>query len=185
MAAPSSERIRDLAAPLLEALGLDLEEITVATAGRRRTVRVVIDADGGVDLDTVAEATRAVSDALDADDPDGESPYTLEVTSPGVDRPLTEPRHWRRAATRLVEVTFKDGTVVQGRPSEVTGTGADTTVSLTVETVAKKGMKPKLSERSVVLADVDRAVVQVEFGSAKAGDVVGLNETDDVEDEEA
>jgi ribosome maturation factor RimP len=182
MTGRSRERISDLVRPHVEALGLDLEDVTVTTAGRRRTVRVVVDADGGVDLDAVADATRAVSDALDADDPDGEEPYVLEVTSPGVDRPLTEPRHWRRAQGRLVEITLADDTELRGRPTEVADDGS--TVTLTVESVPpKKGMRPKLSERVVALADVRHALVQVEFGSAKAGEVVGAGADDDIDDD--
>ena len=74
----------------------------MTAAGRRSVVRVVVDRDGGVDLDAVAEVSRAVSEALDGADDLGSSPYVLEVTSPGVDRPLTAPRHWRRNAGRLV-----------------------------------------------------------------------------------
>ena len=190
MTGPSRERIRGLARPVVEELGLDLEDVTVATAGRRHTVRVIVDADGGVDLDAVADVTRALSDALDADDPDGETPYTLEVTSPGVDRPLTEPRHWRRAQGRLVELTARDGTVLLGRVEAVADD--DSAVTLTVETVAKKGMRPKTSRHVVALADVSHAVVQVEFGSGSgsdpgdddANDALGGADGED-EDEEA
>ncbi|QIK66941.1 ribosome maturation factor RimP [Nocardioides sp. HDW12B] len=107
-----------LTGPLLE-LGLDLEAVDVTPAGRRRVVRVAIDRDGGVTLDDVAEATKLVSQHLDEGGPLssvlGEQPYTLEVTSPGVDRPLTLPRHWRRNKGRLVKVTDRDGATVTGR----------------------------------------------------------------------
>ena len=107
-----------LTAPLLE-LGLDLEAVEVTPAGRRRVVRVAIDRDGGVTLDDVAEATKLVSQHLDDGGPLadvlGEQAYTLEVTSPGVDRPLTLPRHWRRNEGRLVKVTGRDGSTVTGR----------------------------------------------------------------------
>src|SRR5581483_9549542 len=75
----------------------------------------VVDRDGGVDLDAVADISRVVSTALDADDVMGDSPYVLEVTSPGVDRPLTMPRHWRRNAGRLVEATVRDEGTLRGR----------------------------------------------------------------------
>lgn len=89
----------------VEAVGYDLEDLTVARAGRRDVVRVVVDRDGGVDLDDIADVSRAVSQALDeTDDGFGVEPYMLEVTSPGVDRPLTENRHWRRNIGRLVKV---------------------------------------------------------------------------------
>jgi ribosome maturation factor RimP len=101
-----------LLAPVVSAAGFDLEDVAVTSAGRRHVVRVVVDRDGGLDLDAVAEVSRLVSDALDASDVTGNSPYTLEVTSPGVDRPLTEPRHWRRAGGRLVKAGAVTGRVI-------------------------------------------------------------------------
>jgi len=89
----------ELAAPL-SALGLDVEAVELTPAGKRRILRVAVDGDDGVTLDDVADATRTVSDVLEASDVMGEHPYTLEVTSRGVDRPLTLPRHWRRNADR-------------------------------------------------------------------------------------
>ena len=113
----------------LEELGLDLEAVELTPAGKRRVLRIAVDKDGGVSLDDVAAATRAINDVIDASDAMGEQPYTLEVTSRGVDRPLTEPRHWRRNRTRLVKVTLADGTVVTGRIGE----SDDEQVSLDVD----------------------------------------------------
>jgi ribosome maturation factor RimP len=93
--------------PLVAGLGFDLEELRVTRVGRRTLVKVVVDVDGGLELDDVAEVSRAVDAHLDADDPFS-GPFVLEVSSPGVDRPLTEPRHWRRNVGRLVEVTHDD-----------------------------------------------------------------------------
>jgi len=93
-----------LLGPVIHASGMDLETVRVSPAGRRRLLRLVVDADGGVGLDRIAEISREVSARLDASGIMGEVPYTLEVSSPGVDRPLTEPRHWRRAQGRLVSV---------------------------------------------------------------------------------
>lgn len=109
----SEERARllDVLTPVVGATGHDLEDVTITSAGRRSVIRVVVDADGGVDLDAVADVSRAVSEALDADAPGGPAfagPYVLEVSSPGVDRPLSEHRHWRRAVGRLVEVRVGD-----------------------------------------------------------------------------
>jgi len=115
MAAVSRERVRAAVEPVVTGAGYDLEDVTVTSAGRRSVVRVVVDRDGGIDLDAVAEVSRLVSDALDAGDVAGPAPYTLEVTSPGVDRPLTEPRHWRRNAGRLVRASLTDGGSVKGR----------------------------------------------------------------------
>ncbi|HET7013412.1 MAG TPA: ribosome maturation factor RimP [Streptosporangiaceae bacterium] len=90
--------------PVLTAMEIDLEAVKLSSAGRRTVLRIVVDADGGLSLDDIAEVSRELSAKLDAKDVMGEDPYTLEVTSPGVDRPLTQPRHWRRAAGRLVIV---------------------------------------------------------------------------------
>ena len=92
--------------PVVTAAGMDLETVRVSPAGRRRLLRLVIDADGGVGLDQIAELSREVSARLDNSDIMGDVPYTLEVSSPGIDRPLTEPRHWRRAQGRLVSVSL-------------------------------------------------------------------------------
>lgn len=101
-------RLTGLVEPVIAALDLDLESIKISSAGRRRVLRIIVDADGGVSLDDIAEVSREVSATLDARNPMGETPYTLEVSSPGVDRPLTQPRHWRRAAGRLVAVPLAD-----------------------------------------------------------------------------
>ena len=98
------KRLAGLIRPVVTAVGMDLETVRVSVAGRRRLVRVIVDSDTGVSLDDAALVSRDISAALDASDLMGEVPYTLEVSSPGVDRPLTEPRHWRRAAGRLVKV---------------------------------------------------------------------------------
>jgi ribosome maturation factor RimP len=90
--------------PVVTARGFDLEEVVVTPAGKRRVLRVVVDKDGGVDLDDIANVSTSVASTLDETDAMGAVPYVLEVTSPGVDRPLTLPRHWRRATSRLVQV---------------------------------------------------------------------------------
>jgi len=96
-----------LLAPVVDGLGFDLEGIEVTTAGRRRKVSVIVDRDGGIDLDAVADVSKVVSDALDGSDALGDAPYVLEVSSPGVDRPLTErhrrPRRDDRHARRAVD----------------------------------------------------------------------------------
>ena len=100
--ASDTDRLVRLLEPVVHAMNMDLEGIRVTAAGRRRVLRVVVDADGGVSLDDIALASRELSVKLDNSAEMGEQPYTLEVSSPGVDRPLTQPRHWRRAAGRLV-----------------------------------------------------------------------------------
>jgi ribosome maturation factor RimP len=114
--AAARARVRAVIEPVVEAAGYDLEEVGLSRAGRRHVVRVLVDADGGVDLDDVAVVTREISAALDAAEESGAEvlpgEYQLEVGSPGVDRPLTLPRHWRRNITRLVAVNGLTGRVV-------------------------------------------------------------------------
>ena len=97
-------KLEALLEPIVRAAGLDLESVKIGRAGRRRLLRVIVDADGGVSLDDIALVSREASIRLDATGAMGEAPYTLEVSSPGVDRPLTQARHWRRAMGRLVRV---------------------------------------------------------------------------------
>lgn len=113
-AAQIREHLLDVLGPPVADTGYDLEDVTVTAAGRRSLVRVIVDADGGIDLDAIAKVSRVVSDALDDDSPGGAAfagPYVLEVSSPGVDRPLTEQRHWRRAVGRLVKVPVGESTL--------------------------------------------------------------------------
>ena len=100
--AVAADEVAGLLAPVAASMGMDLEGVRITAAGRRRLLRVVVDAYGGVSLDDIALVSRALSAALDDSSVMGEQPYTLEVSSPGVDRPLTERRHWRRAIGRLV-----------------------------------------------------------------------------------
>lgn len=147
--AATAERIEaELTGPL-GALGLDVEAVEITPAGKRRVLRVAVDKDGGVTLDDVAAATRAVNEVLDGSDVMGEQPYTLEVTSRGVDRPLTLPRHWRRNASRLVKVSLQDGDDVTGR---ITASDDD---AATLEVDGE--------QREIAYADVKRALVQIEF----------------------
>ena len=115
----STDQTRDRLAGVLTdplaATGLDVEAIELTQAGRRRMLRVAVDKDGGVTMDDIADATKQVSHVLDSSDVMGEQPYTLEVTSPGVDRPLTLPRHWRRNQGRLVKVSMASGHTLTGR----------------------------------------------------------------------
>lgn len=149
----STEQTRDRLAEVLTeplaASGLDLEAIELTPAGRRRLLRVAVDKDGGVTMDEIAEATKQVSRLLDTSDVMGDHPYTLEVTSPGIDRPLTLPRHWRRNRTRLVKVTTTDGTTMTGRVRECDEHSATLDVGG--------------AEQVVRFADVAKARIQVEF----------------------
>lgn len=122
MGTTTPDQVRAVAAAAVTSAGLVLEDVTVTPAGRRRVLRVVVDLPddvlGGVPVESVESAARAVSEALDSSDVMGATPYVLEVTSPGVDRPLTERRHWLRARGRLVTVTLADGGTVAGRLTE-------------------------------------------------------------------
>ena len=142
-------RLTEVLTGPLAAQGLDVEAIELTPAGRRRLLRVAVDKDGGVTMDDVADATKAVSQLLDESDVLGESPYTLEVTSPGTDRPLTLPRHWRRNQSREVKVNTKDGTTVTGRVL----TSADHGATLDVDG----------SQRVVPYDEVSKARIQIEF----------------------
>ena len=106
--AAQAARVTSVIEPVLHAMDVDLEGVKIASAGRRQVLRVIVDADGGVSLDDIAEISREISARLDAKNAMGDAPYTLEVSSPGVDRPLTQPRHWRRAIGRLVLVEVAD-----------------------------------------------------------------------------
>jgi ribosome maturation factor RimP len=114
-----ADGVRALAAPLAEAAGLVVEDVTVSPAGRRRVLRVTVDLPddrtGGVPMEAVTQASQAISAALDGSDVMGGTPYVLEVSSPGIDRPLTERRHWSRARGRLVTAQLADGGEASGR----------------------------------------------------------------------
>jgi ribosome maturation factor RimP len=162
----STEQTRDRLAGVLteplSAAGLDLEAVELTVAGRRRVLRVAVDQDGGVTLDDIAEATREVSRVLDCSDVMGSQPYTLEVTSPGIDRPLVLSRHWRRNRGRLVKATLTDGRVVTGRIVDSDDTLA--VLAVTSE-AAQPGQKrqPSVEQQEVFFADVAKAKVQIEF----------------------
>jgi ribosome maturation factor RimP len=163
-----TDAVRGLASDAAGAAGLVLEDVAVQSAGRRRIVRVVVDlpddAVGGVPMDAVAEVSQVLSQRLDDSDAMGGAPYVLEVTSPGVDRPLTERRHWLRARGRLVRVTLRDGGTQTGRLTEVTDDGV------------------VVDGRTVVWEDVARGRVEVEFNRPDAGEPAG-GADDEIDDE--
>jgi len=164
MSTPHQDATRDrIEAELtdpLSAMEIDVEAVELTPAGKRRVLRVAVDKDGGVTLDDVADVTREVSRVLDESDVMGELPYTLEVTSRGVDRPLTLPRHWRRNTGRLVAVTATDGSSVTGR---ITGSddAEDGAATLDVDG----------TERRFPYAEVAKALVQIEFNRPSAEEV--------------
>jgi len=165
MASADQERLREVVDAVVSTAGYDLEEMTVVAAGRRRMLRVAIDSDVGVDLDDAAAVSRNISDRLDeldATDPMGSAAYTLEVTSPGIGRPLTLPRHFRRARGRLLAITTVDGDSLFGRVL----LGRDTEVDLLV---GPSGTEPLTLAHSAFA----KAKVEVEFNSP-SGQVLAL-----------
>ena len=183
---PATARLAGWVEPVVVAAGYDLEELAVTPAGRRSVVRVVVDRDEGVSLDDVAELSRAVSEVLDRnDDGMGRTPYVLEVTSPGVDRPLTQERHWRRNVGRLVTVTVGPAgrtQAVTGRVTAVDGAG----VTLAVEAPGKPGAKRRPpTPRDVPWAELGAGRVQVEFarGGPDDGTPADDEPTDGTDDE--
>ena len=161
---PAATRLAGWIEPVVTGAGYDLEELVVTPAGRRSVVRVVVDRDEGVSLDDVAEVSRAVSAVLDREDGDlGRAPYVLEVTSPGVDRPLTEQRHWRRNTGRLVAVAVGPAGSTEQLTGRITAVD-DAGVTLAVEKPGKPGAKRKPpTPRQVPWAQLGAGRVQVEF----------------------
>jgi ribosome maturation factor RimP len=152
--------LRGVLEPVVAAAGFELDELDVHQTGRRQTVRLVVDSDAGVGLDDIAALSRAASAELDGHEHLVGGAYTLEVTSPGVDRPLTAPRHWRRAHLRLVRVRPHAGGAFEGR----VGAAGDESVVLLVDGAL----------REVRYADVAHAAVEVEFAPPPAAETAML-----------
>ncbi len=152
--------IASLLTPVLSRFGLELETVEVVPAGKRRLLRVVVDGDGpagrGPLLDDIADASKAISTVLDESAAAGSAPYTLEVSSRGLGRPLERPQHWRRNRGRLVAVTLVGGEQLTGRVSDA----EDETVVLDVDG----------AERRLPIAEIGKALVQVEFNRAETGE---------------
>ena len=176
--------------PAVAAAGYDLEELVVRPAGQRSVVRVVVDRDSGVSMDDVAQVSRSLSEVLDAQDEAlGRSPYVLEVTSPGVDRPLTLPRHWRRNVGRLVTVAVGPEKAREQVTSRVVRVEDDGVVLTVEKGGTKKGqVRRTVGERTVTWAELGEARVQVEFtrptGHRDAALVYEPEDTDNDTDDE-
>ncbi|MDP5183101.1 ribosome maturation factor RimP [Blastococcus sp. BMG 814] len=179
---PATDRLTGWIRPVVTEAGYDLEELVVTPAGRRSVVRVVVDRDAGITLDDIAEVSRAVSDVLDRnDDGMGRTPYVLEVTSPGVDRPLTEPRHWHRNTGRLVAVGVGPAGATEQLTGRITAVDEDGVI-LAVEAKGKPGAKKRPPQpRRVPWAELGAGRVQVEFGRADPLD----DSTDDIAEHDA
>ena len=131
--------------PALEALGFYLEDVTITSAGRRSMLTVIVDGDTHLSLDQVTSATKAIGEIVESIQSLGETPFTLEVTSPGLDRPLTKVRHWQKNINRLVKVVLQDGSEVKGRIHEVSEANS------------------VVGEIKVNYSDIKRATLEVEF----------------------
>jgi ribosome maturation factor RimP len=147
------DQISELVTPAVSDLGFYLEDVHVATPGSHRIVTCIVDGDASLNLDQVTSVSRVISELLDEAAFMGETPFTLEVTSPGVDRPLTQPRHFAKNVDRLLKIIKLDGSEVTGRI--LSNTDKDVTLAVTV--------KKETIEQTVSLADIKRAVVEIEF----------------------
>lgn len=153
------DQISELITPALHQAGYFLEDVNIVSPGQHRIVTVIVDGESGLNLDQVTVASKLVSELLDEAPFMGETPFTLEVTSPGIDRPLTLPRHFAKNVDRLLKVTKNDGVVLTGRIR------SNTESDVTLEVAEKKEVK----EVTVALADIKRATVEIEF-NRKDGD---------------
>jgi ribosome maturation factor RimP len=139
------EEISAAITPALSDLGFYLEDITITSAGRRSMLTVIVDGDTHLSLNQVTVATKAISEIVENIQSLGQAPFTLEVTSPGLDRPLTKPRHWRKNIDRLVKIVLLDGKEIKGRVKDATE------ISATVD------------EQAVKFSDIKRATLEIEF----------------------
>ena len=141
---------RELLDPLVQKAGFILEEVKVTPLGRRRQISVIVDGEErNPNLDEVASISRAISAQLDDYSGLGDSPFTLEVTSPGIDRPLTELRHWRKNLGRLVKILTKEDKEISGRIAEV------------------QSGKVRIDDAIFDFESIKRAQVQIEFNRPK------------------
>jgi ribosome maturation factor RimP len=147
------DQISELITPAVSDLGFYLEDVHVATPGSHRIVTCIVDGDASLNLDQVTSVSRVISELLDEAPFMGETPFTLEVTSPGVDRPLTQPRHFAKNVSRLLKIIKLDGSEITGRILSNTDKDVTLTVAVKKETI----------EETVSLADIKRAVVEIEF----------------------
>jgi ribosome maturation factor RimP len=148
-----SEKITELVQPAVEKAGFFLEDVHVVSPGKHRIVTCIVDGQTPLNLDQVTSVSRDISELLDAADFMDDAAFTLEVTSPGVDRPLTLPRHWLKNVNRLVKVINQDGSVVNGRITTVEDS----------QVVLIEDIKGKTKEHLVQFASIKRATVEIEF----------------------
>ncbi|MDA2993723.1 MAG: ribosome maturation factor RimP [Actinomycetota bacterium] len=155
-----TQAITDLISPAVSEAGFFLEEVQIASPGSHRIITCVVDGQTPLNLDQVTVASRLISELLDTAEFMGETAFTLEVTSPGIDRPLTHPRHWRKNLTRLIKVTLLDGSTTIGRLTEFNESNA----------ILVENIKGRIKEHSIAFADIKRAVVEIEFNRKESSD---------------
>ena len=131
--------------PIIEASGNYLEELTITSAGKVKILTVIVDSDSHLNLDQITAVTKEISEVIETLEELGDSAFTLEVTSPGIDRPLTKPRHWRKNFDRLVKITMTSGKDIQGRIGEATETNV------------------LVGDQKVSFEDIKCAVLEIEF----------------------
>jgi ribosome maturation factor RimP len=148
-----SDKITELVQPAVEQAGFFLEDVHVVSPGKHRIITCIVDGQTPLNLDQVTSVSRDISELLEGADFMDDTAFTLEVTSPGVDRPLTLPRHWQKNLNRLVKVVRLDGSVVNGRITTI----EDANVVLIED------IKGKTKEHALSLNDVKRATVEIEF----------------------
>ncbi len=154
----ATAELSELLAPVVADAGLELVDIEVIGSGRAQTLRVTVDREGGVDLEAIAETTRALNPVLDATDAVPVS-YTLEVSSPGLERPLRRPEHYTRALGQLVSVKFRDADGVARRSRGTLTAADDKRLALDVDG----------DVQSIAYADVVSARTVFEWGGAPKG----------------
>ena len=155
-----TQAITDLISPAVSEAGFFLEEVQIASPGSHRIITCVVDGQTPLNLDQVTVASRLISELLDIAEFMGETAFTLEVTSPGVDRPLIYPRHWAKNLTRLIKVTLLDGSTTIGRLTEFNDSNA----------TLVENIKGRIKEHSIAFADIKRAVVEIEFNRKESSD---------------
>ena len=141
----NKEQVLAVITPAIESLGFYIEDITITSAGKRSMLTVIVDGDTHLSLDQVTVATKAISEIVENLPTLGNNPFTLEVTSPGLDRPLTKPRHWRKNQDRLIKIVLNDGKEINGRIKDSTES------AVTVD------------DKTINFADIKRATLEVEF----------------------
>jgi ribosome maturation factor RimP len=141
----NKEQVTAAITPIIESLGFYVEDIAITTAGKRSMLTVIVDGDTHLSLDQVTVATKAISEIVENLPTLGNNPFTLEVTSPGLDRPLTKPRHWQKNKDRLIKIILNDGKEITGRIKDSTQS------SVTID------------EQVINFADMKRATLEIEF----------------------